>query len=132
MMTKTHFAFSVLLLAFTHPTLSGEAQLSQQYSTCMNQPDSTTVSMIDCMAAETKQQDARLNKAYKELMGTLSAERKKDLRTAQRLWIKYRDANCSFYYDPNGGSMARISANDCIMNSTAERAKELELFFNEY
>jgi uncharacterized protein YecT (DUF1311 family) len=30
------------------------------------------------------------------------------------------------YYDPDGGSMARLSANDCMMMSTAMRAKELE------
>jgi len=65
-------------------------------------------------------------------MGTLTEERKSTLKTAQRLWIKYREANCGFYYDPDGGSMARINANDCFMTSTAERAKELESFLSEY
>ncbi|MGB0126460.1 MAG: lysozyme inhibitor LprI family protein [Rhodocyclaceae bacterium] len=48
------------------------------------------------------------------------------MQEAQRAWIKFRDANCDFYYDPEGGSLARVSANDCMMSSTARRAKELE------
>lgn len=82
--------------------------------------------MIECIDAEAQRQDGRLNKAYKALMAGLSAERKKQLLDAQRNWIKFRDANCGFYYDPDGGTMARVSANDCVMNMTAGRAKELE------
>ena len=131
MMIKQLIALSILLTT-PLPSMSADVQLSKQYSVCMENPDSTTVSMIDCMSAETQLQDARLNKAYKELMASLTTDRKTSLRTAQRLWIKYRDANCSFYYDPDGGSMARISANDCVMTSTAERAKELESLLIEY
>lgn len=82
--------------------------------------------MLNCIAAETKRQDVRLNKAYKEIMGQLSNERQKKLQNTQRLWIKYRDANCGFYADPDGGSSAQVSASECFMISTAERASELE------
>jgi len=82
--------------------------------------------MIECIDGEAQRQDVRLNKAYKALMGGLSSERKKQLQDAQRNWIKFRDTNCSFYYDPDGGTMARVSANDCVMTMTANRAKELE------
>ena len=82
--------------------------------------------MIDCMSTETKQQDAKLNKVYKDVMSLLSPNRKRQLQEAQRLWIKYREANCKFYYDPDGGTMARVSANNCFMTATADRAKELE------
>jgi uncharacterized protein YecT (DUF1311 family) len=61
-------------------------------------------------------------------MSGLSAERKKQLQEAQRLWLKYRKANCDFYYDPDGGSIARVNANDCFMSAIATRAKELEAF----
>ena len=59
--------------------------------------------MLNCNAAEIELQDARLNKAYKEVMSQLSESRKKELRDAQRAWIKYRDANCKFYADAEGG-----------------------------
>jgi uncharacterized protein YecT (DUF1311 family) len=54
--------------------------------------------------------------------------RKTQLLEAQRAWIKFRDVNCSFYLDPDGGTLARVSANDCVMTTTASRAVELEQF----
>lgn len=54
--------------------------------------------MLDCMGTGTKYQDTRLNKAYKEVMVTLTAECKSQLQQVQRAsWIKYRDTNCNFY-----------------------------------
>ena len=100
--------------------------LSKQFSSCMDKAGGVTMDMLECIDAETKLQDGRLNKAYRAAMSPLSADRKKQLQQAQRAWITYRDANCGFYADPEGGSMARIIANDCFMSATATRAKELE------
>jgi uncharacterized protein YecT (DUF1311 family) len=112
---------------FSHAALAeDDVGLSKKFSRCMDSAGGTTAGMVDCISTEAKQQDVRLNKAYKDLMATLSPERKKQLQEAQRAWIKFRDANCDFYYDPDGGSLARVSANDCVMSSTARRAKELE------
>lgn len=120
-----------LVLAVATPLASQAAQprdgqTSPQFSTCMDRSGGVTENMIDCIATENQRQDKRLNKAYKALMSDLSAERKKQLLEAQRAWLKFRDTNCSFYLDPDGGSMARVSANDCVMTMTANRAKELE------
>ncbi len=49
------------------------------------------------------------------------------LTALQKLWIKYRDANCEFYYDPDGGSLARILSNDCMLTMTKDRAIEFEM-----
>ena len=100
--------------------------LTKQYSVCTDKSDGVTSDMIDCMVDETKRQDVRLNKVYKAFMAELSAERRKQLQTAQRAWIAYRDANCSFYFDPDGGTLARLNSNSCFMSQTATRAKELE------
>lgn len=100
--------------------------LSKQFSSCMQKADGVTIDMLECIDTETKLQDGRLNKAYRAAIGPLSAERKKQLQQAQRAWITYRDANCGFYADPEGGSIARVIASDCFMSSTATRAKELE------
>ena len=72
-------------------------------------------------------QDVRLNENYNKLGSKLSPNRKKVLLEAQRAWIKFRDANCNFYYDPDGGSSARMAANECVLNATADRAGELKL-----
>jgi uncharacterized protein YecT (DUF1311 family) len=70
---------------------------------------------------------ARLNENYEKLMSKLSAKRKKMLREAQRAWIKFRDANCSFYFDPESGTAAVLAGNGCFLQATADRAKELRL-----
>lgn len=121
---------AAVVLACTALAASAQdAALSPQYASCMDKSGGVTMNMIDCIVAETSRQDARLNRVYKKAMGTLeSPERKKQLQTAQRAWIKFRDANCDFYYDPDGGSMARVSANQCMLTSTANRAQEIERF----
>lgn len=103
------------------------AQYSQTYTACMDKASSTT-SMVGCIGVEHKAQDTKLNKAYKTLMNTLSSERQGELRSAQRAWIAYRDANCQFYFDPEGGTMARLQANQCVLSMTAQRAAELDRF----
>ncbi|MEY3807090.1 MAG: hypothetical protein RI893_66 [Pseudomonadota bacterium] len=101
------------------------------FSACMEKSGGVTNSMVDCIGQETKSQDVRLNKAYKEVMASVSSERKKQLQDAQRLWLKYREANCDFYYDPEGGTIARVNANNCFLSTTEARAKELEGFNQE-
>ena len=100
--------------------------LTKQFSNCMDKSNGVTSSMIDCLESESKRQGTRLNKAYKELSNQLSPQRKKQLEIAQGAWVTYRDENCEFYDDPEGGTMATVNANDCFMSATATRAKELE------
>ena len=124
------FLRAAMVLATTSLTAAtASAQnngLTAKYVACMDASGGVTFEMIKCIDAEYKRQDARLNKAYQTVMSDLSAERRQALRAAQRAWITFRDANCSFYFDPQGGSYARVAANECMMSETAERAFELE------
>ncbi|QEI09233.1 DUF1311 domain-containing protein [Pigmentiphaga aceris] len=104
---------------------NGDDLLSKQYSACMDNSGGVTVKMQDCISAETKRQDVTLNEAYKNVMDAQTPARKKQLTEVQRMWLKYREANCKFYADPNGGTLASVSANVCFMNATASRAAEL-------
>lgn len=110
---------------------NADALLSKQYAACMGQRTGTTADLVDCTTAETQRQDARLNQAYKAAMAQQSPERKKQLQAVQRLWLQFRDANCGFYADPDGGTLARLGANDCMLTLTAQRARELEGFAAE-
>jgi uncharacterized protein YecT (DUF1311 family) len=67
--------------------------LSAEYSKCIEQSGGTDPGMLDCMGTEDDRQDKRLNEAYKKLMDALKPERRKELQEAQRLWIKYTEAN---------------------------------------
>lgn len=128
MKNMTFLGGILAILCLPHLANARESGLTKVYTVCMEKTGDTTVGMIDCMMAETKRQDVQLNKAYKALMADLPASRKTQLQEIQRMWMKYRDANCSFYFDPEGGTQARVSANECVMNTTAERARELENF----
>ena len=126
MRNRTYLAWSFILLALSQSAVNADAELNPEFSSCMDQSGGVTVNMIDCIGQEHERQDVRLNRVYKTLMDTLPAARKTALRDAQRAWLKYREANCHFYNDPDGGTMARVQANDCFMTETAKRAKELE------
>ena len=130
-MTSIHWsiaAASALFLATSTALLAAsETDMSKQYTTCMDKANGVNPDMIDCIMAEAKQQDARLNENYKRLMSKLSEERKKALLEAQRAWIRFRDANCTFWDDPAGGQSAAVTAKECILTTTADRASELEL-----
>ena len=115
-----------LTLFIAYSASADDLGLSDRYSACLEQSGGVTVNILNCISTETERQDNRLNKAYKKIMENLSPDRKKQLRSVQRLWIKYRDANCGFYADPNGGTIASINSSECFLVETAGRAKELE------
>ena len=122
---KTLFFISLILInniAFAEKTNS-------QFDTCMDKAGGVTVNMLNCIGAETQRQDKKLNTMYQNVMKSLTNKRKEELKKTQQLWIKYRDANCDFYADPDGGTMASILGANCVMDMTTQRAKELEGFY---
>ncbi|WP_157272192.1 lysozyme inhibitor LprI family protein [Azohydromonas aeria] len=123
-----HGLLVLALLCAAGPACARDAGLSPEFSACMDQSNGVTATMLACMSAETRRQDARLNQAYKAVMAQLSEARQKELRDAQRAWLKFREANCRFYADPEGGTIATVNASDCLMSATAARARELEGF----
>lgn len=81
------------------------------YEPCGDQPN--TIAIVECVEAKPKVWDRRLNKAYKELPQRLDAGRLEPLKEAQRLWIKYRAANCGFYGSGEGPSGKFRPLNAC-------------------
>ena len=47
------------------------------------------------------------------------------LRDAQRLWIKFRDADCALLGSLTGGSIDRINSASCFLDMTKQRADDL-------
>jgi len=89
--------------------------------------------MANCTAEEKDKEDKRLNRNYKSLKMVLTEEKLTELLTAQRLWIKFRDSNCGFYFDPDGGSIGgTLDYTDCLLEMTKLRANELEALRKKY
>jgi|SRR3954454_14270258 uncharacterized protein YecT (DUF1311 family) len=87
--------------------------------------DGSTAEMVDCLKAQTAQWDKRMTIAYQQAMRDAPQQQRDQLRTAQRLWIQFRDANC-LYYGMGEGTIARVDAGGCMRNMTEARARELE------
>jgi uncharacterized protein YecT (DUF1311 family) len=87
----------------------------------------STPEIVNCVMAKTAQWDKRMNAACQKALKDDEPKRQEQLRTAQRLWIQFRDANC-LYFDMGEGTIARIDAAECMRNMTEARARELEDF----
>ncbi|SLN58196.1 lysozyme inhibitor LprI family protein [Pseudooctadecabacter jejudonensis] len=108
---------------------------------CMETEDDgfSTVGMMFCTLAEYHAWDAELNAAYQAARADMAqldaqeqelfaefATRADSLRTAQRAWITFRDAECALAYALWGaGSMRQIAGASCLLDMTATRTVEL-------
>ena len=111
---------------------SAENKYSKEYHKCMEEPrasQGSTYAITKCTSEEIKYQDKRLNLAYNTLKKDFSEDKQKELRNVQRLWVKYRDANCNLYDD---GGMYKMSVLFCILDETESRADELESMIGLY
>lgn len=86
-----------------------------------------TPDIVACVGIETAKWDKRMNAAYQKALKEGEPPRQEQLRTAQRLWIQFRDAN-GLYFDMGEGTIARIDAAECVRNMTETRTHELEEF----
>ncbi|MDD2060604.1 lysozyme inhibitor LprI family protein [Pseudomonas sp. GD03860] len=116
---------AIALLSAMAPFAIAKDDYSAAYSQCMDTAQ-TTLAMSDCNGAEIKRQDTRLNAAYKAAMASLEAEQQGKLRDVQRLWIKYRDANCGLYFGLTGGTIDQLNGAGCVLSMTKDRADELQ------
>jgi len=99
----------------------------------------STQGMTGCLLAEHAAWDDLLNRDYRRTMEALRqldadeaeffpeyAGRADALRTAQRAWIAFRDADCALAHAMWGsGSMRQIAGASCVLDMTAQRTIEL-------
>ena len=122
---KKAFLFFVTCLFIAGPALASDDKLSKDYQRCMDKALGD-FDIIECTQKELEKQDARLNAAYKKLRAAESEQQKKNLQEAQRAWIKFRDTWGAYLYDPEGGTIARVSAISWHLEATVDQAIRLE------
>jgi uncharacterized protein YecT (DUF1311 family) len=109
-----------------------EKRYTADYDRCQNNGDAAngvTFAMLDCMSAEYKRQDARLNQTYTMLMARLPAARKNALRISERRWLAGRDAGCRRKAKPSeGGTIWGLDMTGCQINETIARTMWLERY----
>ncbi len=123
-------------VAITLITMLTGAAFAQDEPKC--NPDGDTSQMAACAENDYKAEDAKLNKVYatylKKMQGidTDMGNTPPDtavarLKTAQRAWIAFRDAECPLEsVDNMGGSIERILGPACLATMTKERTAKLQ------
>jgi uncharacterized protein YecT (DUF1311 family) len=96
---------------------------------CLAKPDGeSTEGMVACFGAAYQSWDKELNGVYRELLDSLDADQKEALKTAQRQWLAFRDADDAFLTSLQGatsGSLLRVSANEAMANIVKARVMQL-------
>jgi uncharacterized protein YecT (DUF1311 family) len=84
-----------------------------------------------CSSKDFEAADKRLNKAYRTMSERLEAEPKGILKTSQRAWLAFRDAECEFQsYWTKGGTASPGIGTQCMATLTDARATQLEAYVN--
>jgi uncharacterized protein YecT (DUF1311 family) len=102
-----------------------EAAVSPAYAACFNAAGGSDSRIAECMSAEAKLWDRRLNVAYGALRTRLNKNEFATLQAFQRAWIAERDATCRDTGE--NGTMGRVVAASCNLRFTVLRAVELEM-----
>ena len=80
-----------------------------------------------CAAQDLARVDSVLNARYQELVRTMPPAQLELLRTAQRAWIRFRDAECAHQVSAfEGGSMQPMVRSSCLARLTEARIEDLE------
>ncbi|MEH6415473.1 lysozyme inhibitor LprI family protein [Pseudomonas sp. CGJS7] len=104
--------------------------LSAEFAACMQRAGSQTIASAECLTAERSRQDARLNKVYKQLIGTLQGERRNQIVEAQRVWVQLQQKDGAFeasVFDELG-PLGNLQSVESEALSISERADRLETY----
>lgn len=138
-------ALLVIALVQSVPVRANGAELSAAYQQC-NDKAVSNPDFEQCGADEINRQDKRLNLAWKKALACFdhadgtSRDAQQSLLGEQRLWIKWKDSACGFYYphNPNAGPVGFagregevIHFGYCKADILAERATFFEIFAKE-
>lgn len=83
-----------------------------------------------CFYDAFNKSDADLNQFYRRVQTVVGGEELAKLKVAQRLWIQFRDANCSAEQELySGGSAASMVKFACLEAVTRHRTEELNVMY---
>jgi len=111
---------------------AADAEGSAAYAQCMQEAGGIDTAIKDCGSAEIDRQDRELNASYAALKSTLAPGLRTDLIKAQRAWLAFRDAECTFDYSRElPGSLAGLVYQSCKIRMTMARAGDLRRALDE-
>ncbi len=118
----------LLSIAFVAAGASGAQQMNEPDSPCAGVV--VTSDLVACLEKARASADVEMKVLYQEIKARLDVNEAQQLAKTQRLWIEYRDANCSAersLYEP--GTAAPPAYLACLEAMTRERTKELRVTY---
>lgn len=113
---KSHIALLSLFL-FSAPVVAKDCSLFETQAEA-----NRCTSLI--LAEETK----KINEIYREIRAGMSKGQAAKLREVQFAWIKFKDLDCAYKASGvEGGSVYSYIFDNCLINATRLRIKDLEL-----
>lgn len=104
-----------------------EPVYSSQLDKCLAKADAVDFEIAHCNSEEFARQDKSLNTVYAKLVAKLEPDRLEGLRKSERLWVQFREAQCSYEAAADaGGTMGPVVHEDCMMRMTFYRTKDLQ------
>lgn len=116
------FLFMYILISFGSFAVLGMA----------NDKFQTQMEMNEIAKKDFDKADNELNKLYDILIKYLNGESRKKLLSAEKAWMKYRDAHCeAVTYGYQGGSAFYLIKYSCLKGITEQRINQLRLTYQE-
>lgn len=116
------FVVGVVWAATSLPSYAASTKLSPQRC---EQTAVTTGELIACAGSRAAEADAHLNKAYRDILRYVDGDERTKLVAAERAWLAFRDADCTFF-GAGDGSISPVNEAFCRAGLAETRAKELE------
>lgn len=120
-------SLSVLLFPPLSVQAADKNPIDATLDACLEK-NGTTIGMRQCLDQAYKAWDGELNAAYKNVMASLSPEAKAALKTAQRNWIAFKDAELAFYrsvFASTDGTIWPVVESRYVIDLFRKRAIEL-------
>lgn len=114
--------FLILLASLVYPWSAATEMYGPEYQECSA---NSTVEIVNCVSVRTKNWEDRLTVEYETALARVDQAHREPLRSAQRLWLEYREANCRFYYSREG-SIRQIESAECLRWMTEARVLKLQ------
>jgi uncharacterized protein YecT (DUF1311 family) len=126
--------FTIVMVAFS-PRLShadNENPIDLALDRCLaTDRGQTTAGMISCTATAIDAWDKKLNEVYQEDMSQLDPKSRELLRTSERLWVSFRDAELMAQAGPwkdNRGTDIHVELLSDDLSAIKERVGELQTY----
>lgn len=120
--------FAVSICLFAQSESDDKHPIDVKLDNCIDE-DGSTSGLNMCLTTAAGEWDKELNKYYKLLQTSLSAEQKTVLQDVQRSWIAFKDKEIKLInvtYGGMDGTMWTYVANRAIMEITRKRALDLK------